>query len=168
MSRLPDPELEPDPELPDPAGRVGTTPPGVLVVVGLVGLVLGWATRPAGIAWLGSAPRVAWLQPLALALVALILVAVAWSTHRTVHLHRGSIEPHQAVNRLVLAKACAISGAAAAGGYLGYALSWLGLEAPELAGERVLRAGLAGVAGVAVVIGSLLLERACRVRRDDP
>ena len=118
MSRLPDPELEPDPDLPGPTGRVGTTPPGVLVVVGLVGLVLGWAVRPASIAWQGSAPRVAWSQPLALVLVALILAAVAWSTHRTVHTHRRTIEPHQAVNRLVLAKACAIAGAAAAGGYL--------------------------------------------------
>ncbi|MGA9748288.1 MAG: DUF3180 family protein [Nocardioides sp.] len=168
MSRLPDPELEPVPDPPDPAGRVGTTPPGVLVVVGLVGLVLGWAVRPASIAWQGSAPRVAWVQVLALVLVALILVSVAWSTHRTVHTHRRTIAPHQAVNRLVLAKACAIAGAAAAGGYLGYALSWLGLEEPELAGERLLRSGLAGLAGVAIVAGSLLLERACRVRRDQP
>ena len=77
------------------------------------------------------------------------------------------IAPHQAVNRLVLAKACALAGAAVAGGYLGYALSWVGVDEAELAGERLLRSGLAGLAGVAIVAGSLMLERACRVRRDD-
>ena len=98
----------------------------------------------------------------------MILAAVAWSTHRTVHTHRRTIAPHQAVNRLVLAKACAIAGAAAAGGYLGYAVAWLGLDEAELAGQRLLRSGLAGLAGVAIVVASLLLERACRVRRDPP
>jgi hypothetical protein len=158
---------EPTPP-PDPEGTIGTTRPTTLLGVGLVALVLGWALRSASIAWLGHAPRVTWLQVLALALVAIILGAVAWSTYRTLHARRQTIEPHQAVNRLVLAKACAISGAAVAGGYLGYALSWVGIDEQELAGERLLRSGLAGLAGVMIVVASLLLERACRVRRDDP
>lgn len=167
MSRLPDPEREPVPDPPEPAGRVGTTRPGTLVVVGLVGLVLGWALRPASTTLQGAAPRVAWVQVLALVLVAAILAAVAWSTHRTLRANPRRIAPHQAVNRLVLAKACAIAGAAVAGGYLGYALSWLGIDRAELAGERLVRSGLAGVAGLAIVAGSLLLERACRIRRDE-
>jgi hypothetical protein len=167
VSRLPDPEQEPVPEPPDPAGRVGTTRPGTLVLVGLVALVTGWALRPASIALQGTAPRVAWVQVLALVLVALILGAVAWSTHRTLQTRHQRLAPHQAVNRLVLAKACAVAGAAVAGGYLGYALSWLGVEEAELAGERLVRSGLAGLAGVAIVAGSLMLERACRVRGDD-
>lgn len=168
MSRLPDPEHEPVQDPPEPEGRVGTTRPGGLVTIGLVAFVAGWALRPLSIAWQGSAPRVAWIQVLALVLVALILGAVAWSTYRTVHTHRRAIAPHQAVNRLVLAKACAIAGAAVAGAYLGYALSWVGVDEAELAGERLLRSGLAGLAGVAIVAGSLFLERACRVRRDAP
>ena len=158
---------EPTPP-PDPEGTVGTTRPTTLLGVGLVALVLGWTLRSARIAWVGHAPRVTWLQVLALALVAGILGAVAWSTYRTLHARRQTIEPHQAVNRLVLAKACAIAGAAVAGGYLGYALSWVGIDEQELAGERLLRSGLAGLAGVMIVVASLLLERACRVRRDDP
>ena len=107
-----------------------------------------------------------WVQVLALALVAVILAAVAWSTYRTLQARRQRIAAHQAVNRLVLAKACALAGAAVAGGYLGYALSWVGNEA-ELAEERLVRSVIAGLAGVAIVAASLLLERACRVRPED-
>jgi hypothetical protein len=137
------------------------------VLVGLVALVAGWALRPVSIALQGTAPRVAWVQVLALVLVALIIGAVAWSTYRTLQTRHQRLAPHQAVNRLVLAKACAVAGAAVAGGYLGYALSWLGVQEAELAGERLVRSGLAGVAGVAIVAGSPVLERACRVRGDD-
>jgi hypothetical protein len=71
------------------------------------------------------------------------------------------------VNRLVLAKSCALAGAMVAGGYLGYALSWVGISEAQLAGQRIARSLLAGLASVLIVIGSLLLERACRVRGDD-
>ena len=168
MSRLPDPEQEPLSEPPEPTGHIGTTRPGTLVVVGLVGLVAGWALRPVMIRLQGTAPRVAWIQVLALVLVAAILLAVAWSTHRTIQTRGQRIAPHQAVNRLVLAKACAVAGALVAGGYLGYALSWVGIDEAELAGERMLRSALAGLAGVAIVAASLWLERACRVRREEP
>ena len=170
MSR--DPLLPGDPDddpsgPPEPAGHVGTTRPGTLVGLGLVGLVLGWALRPLSIRLNGSAPTVGWLPVLALLLVAAIIGAVAWSTHRTLHRHQVRLPPHQAVNRLVLAKACALTGAIVAGGYFGYALSWWGVTAAALGPQRMVQAGLAGVAGVLIVAGSLLLERACRVHRDD-
>jgi MFS family permease len=169
MSRLPDPEQDPDdePGPPEPAGHVGTTSAAAVVGFALVGLVLGWLIRPVSIELRGVAPTVSWLQVWALVLAAAILGAVAWSTHRAVHTRRERLEPHRAVNRLVLAKACALAGALVAGGYFGYALSWVGITGAELATERMLRAFLAGVAGVASVAGSLLLERACRVNRDD-
>lgn len=161
-----DPSQPPEPE-PEPEGRIRTTSPTMLLGIGLVTLVLGWGLRPATIRWLGTAPRVTWLQVLALVLVAVILAVVARSTYRTIHVRRQTLEPYQAVNRLVLAKACAIAGAAVAGGYLGYALAWVGIDEQELAGERLLRSALAGLAGVTIVLGSLALERACRVRRDE-
>ena len=40
----------------------------------------------------------------------------------------------------MLARACALVGALAAGGYAGYAVTWLG-DASELADERLLRCG---------------------------
>ena len=90
-----------------------------------------------------SAPTVSWLPVLALAFVAVIVGAVAWSTYRLLHRRHGRLEPHHAVNRLVLAKACALAGALVAGGYFGYALSWLGLTDAALAR----RAGAALAAG---------------------
>jgi hypothetical protein len=89
--------------------------------------------------------------------------SVAWSTYVVLHRRHERIEPHRAVNRLVLAKACALAGAAFAGGYLGYALSWFGLVQADLAKERVTHSLLAALASALVVVQSLLLERACRV-----
>lgn len=143
------------------------TTAGTLVGFALTGLVLGWLVRPVSVATAGSAPTVSWLPVLALLFVAVIIGSVAWSTHRLIHRRRQRLQPHHAVNRLVLAKACALAGALVAGGYFGYALSWLGLTEGTLARERMLHSALAGVAGVLLVAGSLLLERACRVSRGD-
>ena len=110
---------------PDEGGTLRPTSPTVLAVWGLVGLVLGWLFHPLSDRW-GTPPVVTWAQPLTLLLVAAILGYTAWSTWRTVHVHAERLAPNQAVNRLVLARACAFVGALAGGGYLGYALSWLG------------------------------------------
>lgn len=167
MSRLPDPEREPVPDPPGPAGNVGPTRPAVLLGLGLLGLVLGWSVRPLSVRSGGPAPTIGWLPVLALLLVAAILAAVARATYRSLQTRHERMEPHRAVNRLVLAKACALTGAAVAGGYLGYALSWLGLTDAELGEQRLLRSLVAGIAGLAIVAGSLVLERACRVSGED-
>lgn len=167
MSRLPDPEQEADPEPPDPAGRIRPTGPAPLVLLALVGLVVGWSLRPLSLELRGAAPVVGWVPVGALFLVAVILGAVARSTQRALHTHHLRLPAHQAVNRLVLAKACALAGAAVAGGYLGYALSWVGIADGELEQQRLVRSVLAGVAGVLIVAASLALERACRVGPGD-
>lgn len=162
-------EGEPEPTQP----RLQTTPPGALVALGLLGLVVGWALRPASV-WLGRpAPQIGWMPPLALLLVAALIGWTAWTTHRSFHRRHprrdaglAPIEPHQAVNRLALAKACALIGALTVGGYLGFSLSWLGLPA-ETSLPRVVRALVAAAAGALLVTASLLLERACRVRNDE-
>lgn len=171
------PNPEDDEEPPEPSGRVSTTHPGTLVVCGLVGLVLGWLLRPVSIRVSGFAPTVGWAPVLALLLGAAILGAVAWSTYRDLHPKQPGpgqparpprvLEPHQAVNRLVLAKASAIAGALVGGGYFGYALSWWGVSESPLAGERLLHSFVAGLAAVLIVASALWLERACRVDRGD-
>lgn len=179
MSRELPPDLDPgrgdEPE-PSP-GHIRTTGAGALVGLALVGLVLGWLFRPLSIRVAGEAPTVGWLPALALLLVAVILAAVAWSTYRALHpratpgqgppLPRRPLQPHQAVNRLVLAKACALAGAVVAGGYLGYALSWWRVSESALATQRLLHSAVTGAVAVLMVIGALLLERACRVGPED-
>lgn len=156
---------EPTPGSPEP-GRVRTTPPGVLVGWGLVGLIGGWALRPLSESFQETAPIVTWAPVGVLFFVAAILGTTAWLTWRAVHVRRERLQPHQAVNRLVLAKACALVGALVSGGYFGYAVSWIGLDT-ELAGQRLFRSLVAGVAGLLIVIAAGALERACRVRKDD-
>jgi hypothetical protein len=160
------PDQDPD-DRPPPTGRVRTTSAAAVAGFAVVGLVLGWLLRPVSVAVNGTAPTVSWLPAVTLLFVALIMGWLAWSTFRTVHRRRGHLEPHHAVNRLVLAKACTLGGALVAGAYAGYAISWVGLTEALLARERMLHAALAALAGVALVVGALLLERACRTRRDD-
>lgn len=152
---------------PDPRGRIRTTRPGAIIAFALVGLVLGWLIRPVTVRMSGTAPTVSWGPVVALAFVAAFVAATAWSTYRTVHRRHERLEPHHAVNRLVLAKASALAGSLVAGAYFGYALSWWGLTDALLARERVVHSLVAGGVGVLLVVGSLLLERACRVSKDD-
>lgn len=148
-------------------GRLRPTSPGAVTAWAVVGLVGGWLLRPLAERVQGTAPIVTWLQPLALLFVAAILGATAWITWRTVHVRREYLEPHRAVNRLVLGRACAFVGALVAGGYAGYAVAWLGVDT-DLATQRVWRSAVGAVGGVAIAISALLLERACRVRSEDP
>ncbi|CUR54422.1 conserved membrane hypothetical protein [metagenome] len=149
-----------------PVGSLTPTPAGVLAALFVTGMVCGWALHRVGERLWDYAPLVTWAQVSVLAFVAAILGATAWVTWRQVHVHHHRIEPHRAVNRLVLAKSCALVGALVAGGYVGYAVSWVGLEA-ELAGQRVFRSLLAALASGLLTVAAVALERACRVRKDD-
>lgn len=158
-----DPDDPRDPDGPGQQGTLRPTSPLTLVGWSVAGLVGGWLLHPLSERLNGTAPVISWAQPLALYLVAAILGVTAHATWRSVHVRRQRLQPHQAVNRLVLARACALAGALVGAGYLGYALSWLGSHA-ELADERILRSAVAAVGGLAAVVTALLLERACRVR----
>lgn len=156
------PEEEPDG--PPPEGRLQPTSPAAVGGSVMVGLVAGWLYHPVSDRF-GNPPVVSWLQPLALWFVAAVLLAAARATHRSLQARRDHLEPHRAVNRLVLARACVVVGGLVAGGYAGYAVSWLGVPG-ELADDRIVRSLVAAAAGVVIVVGALLLERACRVRND--
>ncbi|GAB6985169.1 DUF3180 domain-containing protein [Nocardioides pyridinolyticus] len=146
-------------------GRLRPTSAATLAIWAVVGLVGGWLLHPLAERVRGTAPVITWAQPLALLLVAAILGATAWLTWRSVHVHHERLEPHRAVNRLVLARSCALVGALVAGGYAGYALSWLDVDT-ELGDQRVLRAAISALSGVAIIATSIALERACRVSSD--
>jgi len=144
-------------------GRVRPTRIVVLLATAGLGLVVGWF----GGALLERSDGVAPTVPLSsigvLVFAAAVLGATAWSTWRTIHRQRQWIDPHKAVNRLVLAKASALVGALMAGLYAGYGALFLDdLQAP-LPQQRVVRAALVVLAAVLVVVAALLLEHACRV-----
>ena len=162
----PDPVADGSDDQEPPEGSLRPTPPGVVIGWAVVGLVLGWALHPVSERLDRVPPLVTWTQPLALFLLAAILGYVAWATWRTVHVRRDRLAAHQAVNRLVLARASALVASLMCGGYLGYALSWLRDDA-EMADDRLWHSLAASGASLLGVIAALLLERACRIRNTD-
>jgi hypothetical protein len=140
--------------------------PSALSAWAVIGLVSGWLFHRVVYGGPKFAPMVSWVQPLALVLVAAILVGTARSTRRSIRQSHGALAAHHAVNRLVLARACAYVGALMAGAYFGYAVSWLGVNS-DLQAQRVVTSAIAGVSGLLVVVAGLLLERACRVPPED-
>jgi hypothetical protein len=157
-----DEEREPDP----PQGRISLTGPGPLVVSGVIGLVLGWSIRPLALRLDYAEPNVSYTSIGAFFFVAAIIGATAYVTRRTVRRNRLDLAHHQAVNRLVLGKACALVGALALGGYLGYAVAQLGVANPA-SDTRLWHALLAALGALSATVAALLLEHACRVPDDD-
>lgn len=149
-----------------PVGSVRPTTPAAPVLAGCLGLVAGWAIRPVALARDLAVPGVSWLQVLVLGFVAAVVTGTAWLTWRQLQVQRFRIEAHRAVNRLLLARSCILVGALLAGGYAGYAMSWLGIDS-EVADERMLRSGVAVLLAVALIAAAIWLERACRVRDDE-
>jgi len=140
---------------------------GALTIWAVIGLVAGWLFHRVGEWTGGTAPVISWFQPLVVALVAAIMAGTAFITWRQVQVQHERLDSSRAVNRLVLGRACAFVGALLAGGYFGYAVSWLGLDGDPLAHQVLWRAVLAAVAGAAVCGSGVWLERACRIREDD-
>jgi hypothetical protein len=147
-------------------GHLRPTGAGVVTAWAAAGLVGGWLLHPVAERVNGTAPVVTWLQPVSILLVAAIVGGTAWATWRAVQVRGEWLEPHRAVNRLLLARSCVLVGALLAGGYFGYALSWIDVQS-ALAAQRAWRSAAGGLAGILVVVAALLLERACRVRSED-
>lgn len=135
------------------------------MTLGVIGLVAGWLLRPIALHTGLVEPQVSWAQIALIFFVVAIVSGSAYLTRRTVARSRHDLDHRQAVNRLVLGKACALAGAAFGGGYLGYAVSQLGVSDP-MASTRLWHAALAGIGGLLVLGAALLLEQACRIRPD--
>lgn len=163
----PGPDDERDPGRPGDEGpRLAPTAGGVLLGWASVGLIGGWLLHRVALGLDRVPPLVTWAQAVTLLFLAVVVGLAAFATHRVLHVRGERLPSHQSVNRLLLARATSLVGSLLAGGYAGYALSWLGLSA-ELAGQRALRAALAALAAALLAVAGLLLERACRVREDD-
>lgn len=161
-----DPARSPEAEPPRP-GSLRPTTGRALTIAAVVGLVGGWASHLLVERLTGQPPLISWTQSLALVLVAAIMSFLAWQTWLTVQVRGEWLEPQRAVNRLVLARACALGGALVAAGYAGYAVSWLG-DASQRADQWIVRAVIAALGAGGVMLASLVLERACRTDGGDP
>ena len=148
-------------------GSVGLTPFRALMVAALFGGLAGWLLVITADAFNLVPPEVSWSAPIGLILAAALVGALAYITHQRIQVRRERIEPSRAVAFLVLGKASALAGALVAGGYLGFALMFLGRLDAAAPRERVIRSAVAIVAGIALCIAGWRLERACRVPRDD-
>jgi Protein of unknown function (DUF3180) len=151
-----------------PQGTILPTSFRQLALTLVVGAVLGYAFAVISekMSSTSSAPRVQWTAVVVLAALAVADLVMAWWTYRTVHRERRRMEPGLAVMFLLFGKASSVVGAFVAGGYAGFALHFVGQLDVDLPRERVIRAIVAAVTGVAVVISGLLLERACRIPKD--
>ena len=152
---------------PDSPGSVTTTPPRLLALAALFGALGGWLLVVTANAFDLVPPYVPWTAPAALALIAVLVGALAYGTHQRIQVRRERIEPQRAVAYLVLGKASALAGALVAGGYLTYGLMFLARIDADAPRERVVRAAVAVLGGIALGVTGLLLERACRVPHDD-
>lgn len=151
---------------PSPApGRVRPLSVGLLCSVGVVGLVLGWLVRPIWESTGDVVPLIGWRQPLILTFMALLVGWTAWVTWRTVRDSEQPLPAQQGLNRLVLAKTCAVLGALAAGAYGGHLLSWIGI-ASGFDSPRIIRPLISAAAALLVMAAGIALEHACRVRSD--
>lgn len=162
MSREQTPPRQDDEDPQKPVGRVTTTGPGPLVVIGLAGAFLGWALRGQAIRIGQAVPGVSWLAIGVTWFVAAVVTGVAYLTWRTVHRERGSLGPEQGLSRLVLGKTIARLGAFALGAFIGMAISNLGVDG-ETADRVILRALVAALGAAVALASALLLEHACRV-----
>jgi hypothetical protein len=144
-------------------GSVSLTPWRALLVAALFGGLAGWLVVVTANAFDMLPPRIPWTAPVGLVVFAALVAALAWSTHQRLQVRRERMEPQRAVAFLVLGKASALAGAAVAGGYLGFALMFLTRIDAATPRDRVIRSAVAVVAGVALAIAGLRLERACKV-----
>jgi H+/Cl- antiporter ClcA len=144
-------------------GSVNLTPFRALVVAAVFGGLSGWLVVVIANAFDLIPPEVPWTAPIGLILVAALVGALAYATHQRIQVRRERIEPQRAVALLVLGKASALAGALVAGGYFAFALMFLTRLDAAAPRDRVIRSAVAIVAGVALCIMGLLLERACKV-----
>jgi hypothetical protein len=145
---------------------VQLTGPGPLVILGVVGLFVGWSIRWQSIRSESATAGVSWLASATAFFVAAVIGALAYLTWRTVHREHRRLSPQQGVGRLVLGKATARLAAFGVGAYLGAAISNIGASGDDTR-DSILRALVAMLGAATALTAALLLERACRVPPED-
>lgn len=144
-----------------PEPRLGPTRPATLVVAGLAAAAVAWLLISR---FYGEFPQLPWLPTVTLAALAVLEGYAAANTRARVERRPGQepVNPLLVARFVVLAKASSLVGAIFAGFCTGLVV-WLAIERTRAA-TNDLPAGIAGlVAGLALLVAALWLERSCRV-----
>ncbi|WP_354641843.1 DUF3180 domain-containing protein [Kitasatospora camelliae] len=143
----------------------------LLLVIVLVAGVLSWAGARM---WdsLGSLPGVPSFAPLALAAIAVVLFAVAITLRSRLKAVRErepdakGVDPLAAARALVLGQASALVSSVVTGIYAGVGVFLLGELDIAARKSQAITAGLAVLAGAAVIAAGLWIQHICRLPED--
>lgn len=144
----------------------------MLATVFVVAGVLSWAGARL---WnsVGTLPSVPLAAPIVLALIAVVLTATALSlrnrlkAQRERHPDARGVDPLMAARAVVFGQASALVAALVAGMYGGvgaFLLEYLDVPARR---DQAIYAGFSVVAGIAVIVAAIFLERVCKLPEDD-
>ena len=137
---------------------------GVAAVAG----ALTWATLRAWSVQGGTEPPLLWTTVVALVLIAVVVAGAGWPVRQWVRGDRARrIDALRAARTAVLGKASAYAGALLAGWFGGQAAHYAGTFEILARRDRMWLAVAAVVASLLMVAAGLLVERWCRVPRDD-
>jgi Protein of unknown function (DUF3180) len=142
--------------------RLAPTNPATLVVAALAAAAVGWLMIAREY---NNFPSLTFLPGIITAGLGAIEIIVAVPTKARIDRKPGMmpVNPLIVVRYVVLAKASSLVGAILTG-YFGALMVWLLAERGRLATSNDLPAAIGGVVGALVLlVGALLLERACRV-----
>ncbi|MER5278791.1 DUF3180 domain-containing protein [Streptomyces sp. NPDC002809] len=145
---------------------------GVLAGLFAAAGVLSWGGARLWSA-LGTLPSVPLAAPIVLAVIAVVLLATALSIRSRLRAQRErrpgakGVEPLMAARAVVFGQASALVAALVAGVYGGTGVFLLGsLDNPPRR-DQAIYAGLAVLAGIAVIAAALFLERVCKLPDDE-
>jgi len=143
-----------------------------LVAVFVVAGLLSWAGARLWNA-VGTLPRVPLAAPIVLALIAVVLLATAFSLRSRLKAQRErrpgakGVDPLMAARAVVFGQASALVASLVAGMYGGTGVFLLeSLDLPSRR-DQAIYAGLSVLAGIAVIAAALFLERVCKLPEDD-
>ena len=140
-------------------------------VFGVAG-VLSWAGARLWNA-VGTLPSVPLAAPIVLALIAAVLTSTALSLRARLRAQRErrpgakGVDPLMAARAVVFGQASALVAALVAGMYGGTGVFLLELLDIPARRDQAVYAGFSVLAGIAVIVAALFLERVCKLPEDD-
>lgn len=140
----------------------------LLVIVAVVTAALGWLVSVVVTRDGTLLQRPPWAAGVLLVVMGGLVLWLARPVRR--HLrsgHRTSVEALRAARTVVLAQAAALTGAAAAGWYLGQVVSLLGDLSLVANRDRLVPFGLMFLASLWLVVGGMVAQAWCRIEHDD-